>query len=351
MRLVCATMTIARIIDANANRAREALRVLEDAARFVLNDKSLTAACKTLRHDVTACVQQFLHIARDRDTAGDVGTGLTTAGESARAALSDVVIAAGKRLGEALRSLEEYAKTIDADAAAQLKQMRYRGYELEQNFAQAFGNSIAPQWRLCLLLTAALCPNNDWQRVAHAALDGGCDCIQLREKQLSDRELLQHARVLRDMTNNRAALIINDRPDIAALVQADGVHLGQGDLSITQVRRLFGNTLRIGVSTHDINELDHAARDGADYVGIGAMFASTVKSDRIPAGAAFLEAALERHPDLPHLAIGGITPDNVGELIARGCRGVAVSTALCGAHDPLVATRRILEQLVSASVC
>lgn len=343
-------MSIARIIDANANRAREALRVLEDAARFTFDDRPLTDACKQLRHELTAITSRLADIGRVRDTPGDVGTQLSTEREHDRASIDDVVVAAGKRLGEALRSLEEYTKTIDADAAGQLRQLRYRGYDLEKQFALRLRRNVAPQWKLCLLLTADLCPDGNWHRVAEAALAGGCDCVQLREKALTDRELLARAEELRRIIADRAALIINDRADIAALAGADGVHLGRGDLSIVQVRRLVGGRLHVGVSAHDIDELDAAARAGADYVGLGAMFTSALKPDRTPAGPAFLSAAIERHPGLPHLAIGGITPESLGELTRHGCRGVAVSTAICRAADPRAVAARIVEQLASAPV-
>lgn len=339
-------MSVARIIDANANRVREALRVLEDAARFVLNDASLSEECKTLRHNFTAVMNEFDYLIHDRDTPGDVGTQITTEGEERRGRVDDIVLAAGKRLGEALRSIEEYLKLIDVDAGAQVKQLRYRAYDIEKKFATRLGmiHSGPAQWKLCLLLTAELCPNNDWRRVAEAALDAGCDCIQLREKNLSDRELVERANELRALTKGRSALIINDRADIAKLCGADGVHLGQNDMRIRDVRRLYSWMLRIGVSAHDMKEVD-AAEDCADYLGIGTMFPSPSKPDLSVMGPAFLAAVLEKYPNLPHLAIGGITLDNIDHLVRAGCKGVAVSSAICGAKDPGDVTAAMIEKL------
>lgn len=340
-------MTVGRIIDANANRVREALRVLEDAARFVLNDTSLAETCKTLRHDFTAVMCEFDYLIHDRDAPGDVGTELTAEGEQKRGELNDVVVAAGKRLGEALRSIEEYLKLIDVEASGRIKQLRYRAYDIEQKFANRFGMIHAEpvQWKLCLLLTADLCPNRDWRRVAEAALDAGCDCIQLREKNLTDRELLDRAHDLRKITHGRAALIINDRADIASLSGADGVHLGQDDLRVSDVSRLFGWMLLVGVSAHEMGEADNAMKAGADYLGIGTMFPSPSKPDLSVKGPAFLAAVLEKHPNLPHLAIGGITLENIDQLVRVGCKGVAVSSAICGANDPGAVTAAMIEKL------
>lgn len=344
-------MTINRIIDANANRVREALRVLEDAARFVMNDALLAEACKNLRHDFTAIMRDFDRTTFSRDTAGDVGTQLTTEAEQQRNSINDVVVAASKRLGEALRSIEEYIKLIDVEASGHVKQLRYRSYEIEQQFVIRLGSGgggAAHQWRLCLLLTAELCPNQDWKRVAGAALDAGCDCIQLREKNLSDRELLERARQSRAMTHGRAALIINDRADIASSSGADGVHLGQDDLSVHDVRRMFGRALKVGVSAHDMNEVDAAVHAGADYCGIGTMFASKLKPERATVGPAFLAAVLEKYPNLPHLAIGGITIENIEQLTRAGCKGIAVSSAICSAKDAGAVTAAMIEKLSAA---
>ena len=151
---------IQRLFDANANRAREALRVLEDYARFVLDHEPLSAELKDLRHRLAAATRPFLPAALlHRDTAGDVGTTITTVAEQHRADLSDVVTAAGKRLGEAVRSLEEYAKTFDPAAAAQLEAIRYRFYTVEQQLARTLrpaGRFAAV--RLYVLITGVRLP-------------------------------------------------------------------------------------------------------------------------------------------------------------------------------------------------
>jgi thiamine-phosphate pyrophosphorylase len=182
--------SVLRIIDANANRAREALRVMEEAARFVLDDAALSDAIKRLRHDLAAVLGRLDALDANRDTPGDVGTRIATPSESARTCVADVAAAAGKRLSEALRAIEEYGKTIDTGVAADIEQLRYRGYDIEQRLSRAMATGRARQWKLCVLISEALCPGGDWLGVARAAVEGGADCIQLREKQIDGGELL-----------------------------------------------------------------------------------------------------------------------------------------------------------------
>jgi thiamine-phosphate pyrophosphorylase len=343
---------VRRIIDANHNRAREALRVMEEAARFALDDRELSEALKAMRHELRSALAAMPGVLDgaivDRDTLGDVGTTVATAGESERETVRDVVVAAGKRLSEALRAIEEYGKTLDPSAAARVEAVRYRGYDIERRLALRLGAGNRSQWTVCVLLTEALC-RRDWRETAAAALEGGADCLQLREKDLPDRELLARARELAHLCHSRgAALVVNDRPDVALLAGADGVHLGQDDLPADAARRLtFGRCL-LGVSTANIHMAEQAIAAGADYCGVGPMFASTTKEKKTLAGPAYVEQYLARFGRVPHLAIGGVTPENVGELCAVGVRGVAVSAAVCDAEDPAAVVAALREAIEAA---
>lgn len=335
---------VMRLIDANANRAREALRVMEDGARFLLDDAPLSASIKSIRHDLAGVIRDFApECVRDRDTPGDVGTGITTDAEMRRASPGEVVIAAGKRLSEALRSLEEYAKTLDPSAAARFEQLRYRGYEAERLLVSSLarGSSAgARQWTLCVLITESLC-RRPWLEVVRACIAGGADCLQLREKSLTDADLLARARALVQLCHPQGVdVIINDRVDIALASHASGVHLGQHDMPVREARQIAGSRLLIGVSTSNINEAQQAIRNdgagrGADYCGVGPMFPTTTKRKDTIVGPAYLRAYLAQTPTPPpHLAIGGITPANVRELVEAGAQGVAVSSCVCGSDDP-----------------
>ncbi|MHC4826721.1 MAG: thiamine phosphate synthase, partial [Planctomycetota bacterium] len=142
----------ARILDANANRAREALRVLEDAARFALDDARLSAQLKSLRHDLREALAGLAPgwLEANRDTAGDVGTAIEAPAESERGGLADVAVAAGKRLGEALRVIEEVGKTIDPGLARDVEAIRYRFYDVEGALHLRLGGARARQWRVCV---------------------------------------------------------------------------------------------------------------------------------------------------------------------------------------------------------
>lgn len=335
---------VLRILDANFNRAREALRVLEEHARLVLDDQPLTQRIKSLRHDLAAAAQALNldALLAERDIEGDVGTHVTTDGERRRTAPADVADAAGKRAAEALRCLEEYGKIICPDAAADCKRLRYALYAVEQDLHCAGPRRRKLRVaRLHVLVTESLC-RGSWQDVCAAAIDGGADAIQLREKDLPDGALLARATFLRERTRERnVLLVINDRPDIARLAGADAVHLGQHDLPVAEARRIVGPTLLVGKSTHSPAQLREAMEEMPDYVAVGPMFASPTKPDIPIAGPALLVEAAGRC-DVPIVAIGGITADNVAQLHAGRPFAVAVSSAVIAADDPRAATAGIL---------
>jgi len=345
-----------RIVDANANRAREALRVLEDTARFALEHEALCAELKGIRHDLRRALESIgldrETLLASRDTPGDVGTGVSTPAEMKRAGVRDVATAAASRLTESLRAIEECAKSLGFDTPDEgvrlIESLRYRAYDAERRLTLAFGSGKARQWTLCVLVSEAQCTHHAWEDVARAAADAGADCLQLREKHLTDAELLRRATRLVEIARARGvSALVNDRVDVARLAGADGVHLGQDDLPPSEVRRLAGSGLLIGLSTMTVDEAKRAVHEGADYCGIGPMFETTTKHKPRIVGpgaiASYLaDPLLAAHP---HLAIGGITPENVGELIGVGVRGIAVSSCVCGARDPGGVCGRLRETL------
>jgi thiamine-phosphate pyrophosphorylase len=344
---------LARMIDANLNRATEGLRVADDLARFVLKSAPLCAEFKTIRHGVVAAAAPLgatVGGIEHRDTPGDVGTTVSTQGEMNRPSLASAAEAACGRAQEAVRVLEESAKVAGfGEAARSLEALRYRTYTAARTLILKLKRSACPQWRLCVLVTESLCVHMPWERVVEAAIAGGADCLQLREKTLEGGELLRRATRLVEIARGRAAVIINDRPDVAALSEADGVHLGQSDLPIAAARRIVGERSWIGVSTANLDQARRAAAEGADYVGLGPMYPSGTKPKDTLAGVEYLRAYLsggaagasERLP-LPHLAISGITTANIDQLRAAGCQGVAVSSSVCGAPNPKAACEALL---------
>ncbi len=340
-------MDAARLLDACANRAREGLRVLEDYCRFVLDDAFLCRTLKECRHDLTAALSEMAPslLLEARDTRHDVGTELSTPSEQYRASLRDVVQANCKRLQESLRSLEEYGKINSPSLGQALEQLRYRTYTLER--ALVLGVSARQRLqgaRLYVLLTGSKCEATlDWV-IAEAAA-GGAHIVQLREKDKSDRELLERARQVRQWTRQAGVLfILNDRADIARLVEADGVHLGQDDLPVREARRILGPDALIGVSTHNLEQLRQAILDGASYVGIGPTFPSTTKEFGDLAGLEFVRQAMAE-TTLPGFVIGGVNAQTIDAAVAAGARRVAVSAAIAEADDPRSVAATLLAAL------
>jgi thiamine-phosphate pyrophosphorylase len=326
----------ARILDASANRAREALRVIEDYCRFTLDDRFLCGELKRLRHDLTAALGVLPAglLLGARDTLRDVGTTVSSASEQQRLSLQAVVQANLKRLEEALRTLEEYGKLRSRELGAALEQLRYRSYTLER--AILLGNTARQRLadaRLYLLVTGSLCKAAlDWT-LQEAAL-GGAQIIQLREKALPDRDLLERARQVRRWTRQVNVLfIMNDRPDLARLAEADGVHLGQDDLPVKEARRIVGTDALVGVSTHNLDQVRQAVVDGASYIGVGPAFVSGTKDFALLPGLEFVRQAVAE-TSLPAFVIGGVNRQTIAAAVAGGARRVAVGQAICQAEDP-----------------
>ncbi len=182
------------------------------------------------------------------------------------------------------------------------------------------------------------------------ATAGGVDIIQLREKGMNDSELLAKARRVRQITSKMSVLfIVNDRPEIARLAAADGVHLGQDDLPVREARRIIGADALIGVSTHSMDQLRRAVWDGADYLGVGPVFPSKTKSfDEFP-GLEFVRQA-SAETSLPMFALGGISVQNLSQVLQTGASRVAVSSAICSADEPGSAALEIRRVLKSSAV-
>lgn len=336
-----------RILDAAANRAREGLRVLEDYVRFVLDDAHLSSRLKNWRHQLSHALRTIAphRLIAARETEQDVGTGIRTLTEMKRDSLNAVVQANFKRVEEAARTLEEFSKILSPELGQQLGQLRYEIYTLEKAVLQTqYARERLSGRELYMLVTEDLCHHGSGPAV-RGALQGGVGIVQLREKHLHDRELVARGRRVREWTREAGALfIMNDRPDLAVLTEADGVHVGQEELSVKDARRIVGPEKLVGVSTHTIEQARQAVLDGADYIGVGPVFASTTKKFAEFAGLDFVRQ-VTAEITLPAYAIGGINLENLGEVLAAGARCVAVSGALCGAAHPADVARQFRDQM------
>jgi thiamine-phosphate pyrophosphorylase len=343
---------ILRIIDAAANRAREALRVVEDFTRFVLDDAHLTGELKHLRHDLVAALAELPgeHLLASRDTLHDVGTRIATASEGSRPDAPAVVTANFKRLQESLRSLEEYGKVLSPVLGQACEALRYRTYTLEKAVAVTQSSLARIGHARLYVLIDGRQSSEEFRSFVEKLVPAGPDIIQLRDKTLPDRELLARARLLRTATAGTSTLfIMNDRPDLAVLARADGVHVGQEEATVRDARSIVGPDRLVGVSTHSIEQARQAVLDGADYIGVGPTFSSGTKQFERFTGPQLLRA-VAAEIRLPAFAIGGINHESLPHVLASGINRVAVGGAVTGAGDPAEAVRRLRALLSDAHV-
>jgi thiamine-phosphate pyrophosphorylase len=378
-----------RVLDASLNRATEGLRVVEDYVRFVLDDRHLTEQFKRLRHDLAAAGRELPLAERHaaRDTQADVGTTVSTPSEGERRDAWQVCVASLERVKQSLRSVEEFSKVTKPPATADLRhaagefeRLRYWLYTLEA----AVGRTVEANERLgearLYVLIDGCASEETFATLANELIAARVDVIQLRDKRLSDRELIARGRVLVSLCRKRGSrvqplappggcsgdgmddrargyplaepgargntalrlplVIINDRPDVAAVVDADGVHVGQEEMLVKDARTIVGPRRLVGVSTHSIKQARAAVLDGANYLGVGPTFPSQTKSfDAFPGLDFVRQVAAEIR--LPAFAIGGINASNVGEVVAAGLRRVAVSSAVTGDAQPRAAVEAL----------
>ena len=200
---------------------------------------------------------------------------------------------------------------------------------------------------LCLVTDRRRCGGRPLEDVVEAAVAGGVDIVQLREKDMPAGPLLVLALRLRHITASRARLFVNDRIDVALACDADGVQLGEDSIPVEAARSLVGDAILIGRSVHSVESALDAGRAGADMVVFGTVFATASHPNQPPSGVAPL-AELSRHEVVPFLGIGGITADNAGAVIVAGASGVAVITAITESPDPQDAARALRKAMTDA---
>ncbi|MEJ2702593.1 MAG: thiamine phosphate synthase [Sedimentisphaerales bacterium] len=385
---VAMQQAVHRIIDANFNRAREAARSVEEFCRFALNSDSLTRRAKQLRHELSACIGKLdaARLISSRDTLGDVGVGQKVDNQLSRGDLYDCCTAACKRLTEALRVLAEALRIEKQPQADTIEGLRYAAYTLEKDIVLQ-SNTIEKfrNVRLYVVITSDL--PDEVIPLARKCATGGADCIQLRAKtglagfdgavpskaacpsaarerdsQLSKRRKADSPRAKTIEDDALFALaadfvkgcrdagivsIINDRTDVAVAAGADGVHLGQNDLPVAQARKLALAPLIVGKSTHSLEQLRAARQEQPTYVGLGPVFATPTKPDAPVVGLDYVSQAAQAlaNEAIGHVAIGGITADNVDQVLDAGARAIAVCSAVTHAADPTAACRELKEKI------
>lgn len=344
---------IYRIIDANFNRAREAIRVMEEFTRFALNSSSLTEQTRQLRHKLSSCIGKLdaRLLITSRDTPGDVGIGSSVESQLIRENLNDCFTAGCKRLHEALRALSEVVGVINRPLAGEIEALRYASYTLEKEIV-LFGETSSKFGKVSLYIVITNNSPAEIIKLTHNCVSSGADCIQLRAKAVEDDRLFSVAVEFVQICREAGVIsIINDRSDVAVAAGADGVHLGQNDLPVEQARRIQLSPLIIGKSTHSIEQLKAACSENPTYVGLGPVFATATKPCATAVGLDYVKQATEILCDtgIGHVAIGGINLDNVRQVLEAGASCIAVCAAVTQAGDPAAACRALKAKISTLS--
>jgi thiamine-phosphate pyrophosphorylase len=323
---------VLRILDANANRCAEGLRVIEEVARFGLCDAALQQRLKKIRHAVRRGMGAFtgppFHA---RDSGSDIGRDSSSRSEMDRGSLEQVARANFARSEEALRVIEEFGKIFDKEAASGFKKLRFELYGIERDF---FGSDIKPAKLppspfIYAILDRSLVGESGFDRAVRALVEGGVGLIQYRAKGREyDEQRRDLVRVLAAAEDRSVPVVVNDDPNLAAEVGAHGVHLGASDPTPVEARALLGQGAIIGATVHSLDELDRLSLDVLDYVSVGSLFASRTKPEVPKVGLSLLRLVRERVRGVGVVAIGGITRDNVELVLDAGVDGIAIARAL-----------------------
>lgn len=323
-----------RIIDANINRANEGLRCIEEYVRFILNNKSITQELKNIRHEISFFFDSsYESLIQSRNTAGDVGTNIKNITKETNQ--NDVLRANIKRIEEALRVLSEYGNLPD--------KYRYKIYAIEKEIMENILSKrhsnikqMSLQDKNIYLITSHDNFNSDDEFLDKIAsiLNAGVKIVQYREKNKPASEIIKIGKSIRQLCSIYNALfIVNDRVDIAKILDADGVHLGQDDITISDAKKILGDDKIIGISTHKPDDAIKAQNEGADYIGVGPVFKTPTKPNTTPVGIEYVKWVKE-NINIPFFAIGSINEDNFSEVVSAGATKIAVIRALMNNDNP-----------------
>jgi thiamine-phosphate pyrophosphorylase len=348
-----------RIIDANLNRSREGLRVLEDVARFLLDDAELSRGLRILRHDLARQTKSLrIELLSVRDAEHDVGHPSSAYREKGKrgvdatplANLPDLITANSKRVEESLRVLEELAKLPELSPMLDLtdfEQARFTLYVLERELISRISRRDKAQ-KICglyVILDRQFLAGRDELEVAEQIIEGGARVIQLRDKQTGKGELLFLARKLKELCSRAGVLfVVNDYLDLAVAAKADGLHIGQSDLPVSVVREQLPLDKIVGCSVTTAAQAVRAQTEGVDYIAVGSVFPTTTKKEITMVGVDILKE-LKQTVSIPVVAIGGINRNNIGEVLAAGADAIAVISAVLGEEDAMKAAQELAAKM------
>ncbi len=323
---------ISQIIDANLDRAREGLRVLEDWARFGLGSEELVIKIKNYRQILG---KHHLEIYKSsRNYIEDKCKGLSHIEQSKRKSPETIISSNSARVQEALRVIEEFSRSHNNNLSKIASEIRYEIYTLE---IQLLNFNIRKRAKLILSennLYSITDRKENLLEVIEKILLGGVKIIQHRFKEGNDKKQLEEAIKIKHLCEKYNSLfIVNDRVDIALASNADGIHLGQDDMDIITARKLLGSSKIIGISANNLTDIANAMKNECDYIGIGPVFKTTSKSDKAPLGLDKIRS-LTKDIKIPWFAIGGINKANISSVKKYGIGKVAIISGLLNTEDP-----------------
>ena len=336
-------LRISQIIDANLDRAREGLRVLEDWARFGLGKEDFVVRIKNFRQILG---KNHLEIYKlSRNYIEDQCKGLSHIEQFNRKNPHKIISSNSARVQEALRVVEEFSRNYNDKLSKIASEIRYEIYTLEIDLLNF---NIRKRAELIISennLYSITENRENLLEIIEKILLGGVKIIQHRFKEGNDKEHLKEAiKIKRLCKKYNSLFIVNDRVDIALASNADGVHLGQEDLDIVTARKLLGNSRIIGVTANNSVNISKALKNGCDYIGVGPVFHTSTKRNKKPLGLEKIKS-LTKNINVPWFAIGGINKSNISTLKNYGISKVAIVSGLLNSEDPKEEAIIIIKEL------
>jgi thiamine-phosphate pyrophosphorylase len=340
-----------RIIDANCNRISEGLRVLEDIARFVLNDETTSRQMKTIRHSIIIEVNKIgTGLLSNRNSDNDTGAGHESIDQKMN--WSSIVAANAKRVEQGLRVIEELSKSVELNCTIDymiFKNIRFSLYSLERVLISQLCRFDKAKLinGLYSIIDTSLLNNVNPIDAALSLIKGGSKIIQLRDKISSKRELLSLAQSIKEICIDHTILfIINDHADIALITKADGLHVGQEDIPVTIARKMLPIDSIFGCSVDTREQAEQAVADGADYIAVGSIFPTKTKNDINIVGIDKI-IEIKKSCPVPVVAIGGINHANVKDVISSGADAVAIISAILNSDNIEAVTKSFIQKINS----
>tara|TARA_B100000579_G_scaffold419308_1_gene417761 strand:- start:399 stop:1436 length:1038 start_codon:yes stop_codon:yes gene_type:complete len=334
---------VARLIDANLNRAKEGLRVLEDWCRFGLDNKDFILKLKGFRHELGLRHHSIYKKARSAKT--DKGAKISHPSQKDRNSTLDILFANSSRIQEALRVVEEFSRITDPSLSEKASEIRFEIYQIEIDLLKFNGKflrqKILKEANICLITS----PKENLMEIIEEALEAGVKMIQYRNKLFSDKKKVLEAKEICQLCNKyKAIFLVNDSIELALATNADGIHLGQNDYPITIARELLGEDFLIGQSTNNIEQIKKAEQDGFDYVGLGPIFRSKNKQDKDIIGENLYKEA-NKLSNIPCFAIGGINLSNIKNLSPNSETRIALIDGIINSKSIFKDTKKFINHL------